>query len=417
MEIISFQCASCGKALKVKEDKAGMKTKCPQCGTPLTVPKASSNGSQKPAPEPPKTASADEDDDSGAYGISETFDAPPVEEAKRKRVSDDDEDEEEEEEEKPKPKKKITRKKLKKRKVQFADQWQKVQVAVVMVFVGACIWGVNWLLHTIIVSMGILEAPQYATVVAKATNASGQLDRVALAAGLLSGVDHMDLGKTLFMVEQILNLVAAGIFLAAYCICLAVPPRYGTRGQSIALVCLGIANLLFDLLLKLLPAVGAIGYTMVPFLVPEIVMSEADIERTVPLHAFWCGSPFWEVFAAVLLQFLYFFEPILFCIFLRSVGLSLKDDEFLEPQSLAVIRLGFGQMFILIAFYMLSITGTSEVLHVVLLVAYAIWRGFFLGFIVNLASISFKARARIAYILDTGEEDEEDEYDDEDDED
>ena len=389
--------------MRVKEDKAGIKTKCPKCGTPLTVPKAASNTPAKPA-----AAADDDDDDSSGYNLSEAFDAPPPSEDLKRAQRADDEEEDEEDEEKPKEKKpKVTRKKLKKRTVQFAEQWQKAQVAVVLVFVGACLWGLNWLLHAIIMMLGLFESPMYSSVALRASE-SGPLERVTLAIGLMAGLDHLSLGKTLFLIEQILNLAAAGLFLAAFCICLAVPARYGTRGNAVALVCLGTINLLFDLILKLLPAAGAMAYTMVPLLVPEIVMSEADIERSVPLHAFWCGSPFWEVFGAIVIQSAYFFEPILFCIFLRAVAISLKDDEWLEPQALGLIRLGFGQLFILLSFYLLSITGTSEVLHLVLLLAYVLWRGFLLGFIVNFASTVWKTRARIAYLLGTEEEEDDD---------
>lgn len=38
--MIEFKCSNCGKQLRVKDDAAGKKGKCPQCGTELTVPEA-----------------------------------------------------------------------------------------------------------------------------------------------------------------------------------------------------------------------------------------------------------------------------------------------------------------------------------------------------------------------------------------
>jgi hypothetical protein len=38
--MISFRCGHCGKDLKVKEQLAGKKGKCPGCGRPLAVPQA-----------------------------------------------------------------------------------------------------------------------------------------------------------------------------------------------------------------------------------------------------------------------------------------------------------------------------------------------------------------------------------------
>ena len=36
--MISFQCPACGKKLKVKDEFAGKKGKCPKCGNVINIP-------------------------------------------------------------------------------------------------------------------------------------------------------------------------------------------------------------------------------------------------------------------------------------------------------------------------------------------------------------------------------------------
>jgi hypothetical protein len=85
--------------------------------------------------------------------------------------------------------------------------------------------------------------------------------------------------------------------------------------------------------------------------------------------------------------------------------MAMKDDEWLEPRALMLLRVGFGQLFILLAYYLLSITGTSAVLRGVLFVAYFLWRFFLLGFLIWYAVIAFKAKARVEYLLTADEGD------------
>jgi hypothetical protein len=53
MATISFQCYSCNQVLKVGEDKAGKRGKCPKCGTMLTIPVSSSAEAAPPPAAPP----------------------------------------------------------------------------------------------------------------------------------------------------------------------------------------------------------------------------------------------------------------------------------------------------------------------------------------------------------------------------
>ncbi|HEX6985723.1 MAG TPA: hypothetical protein VF170_10110 [Planctomycetaceae bacterium] len=67
---IEFRCPSCQKKLKTGDDKAGKTAKCPQCGTPVTVPAA--------------TATAE--DDFGGFPSFEEFDAAPGAAPPRRRA-------------------------------------------------------------------------------------------------------------------------------------------------------------------------------------------------------------------------------------------------------------------------------------------------------------------------------------------
>jgi len=419
MDAISFRCAACKQVLKVAADKAGRKVKCTKCGKELTVPKPSPQPAEKSSPAAPavpaatetksKQYSDDEDDDGAAY----TFIEPPkpVEEAKpKKKRGDDDEDEEEEEEEeeeKKKPKPVITRKKLKKKSVQFADEWMKFKIALMLVFSGMCGWLLIWVLHMVLWLLGLLENAPYGMIVDRASQAGGgDVQTSALTVSLLGGVANADLANVLFIIEQVVVVLSGAAFLGAFCVCLGVPNRFGTKPQAIALVFLSAVNLLLNVVFRLLPALGAIPYVMIPLLAPEAAMNEANIDRVLPIHAFWCGAPFWEHFAAIIILMLFFAEPIMFCIFMRAAALSMKDDEWLEPRAMLLLRLGFGQFFIVLAYALLSLTGSSGVLCIVLYVTYLLWRGFLLGFLIWYAIITFKAKARVEYLLTADEEEE-----------
>ncbi len=233
---------------------------------------------------------------------------------------------------------------------------------------------------------------------------SASVNKLVVVLGLQAGMENMNTAQALGTIEYVLALLAGGAFVAGYVFCLGVPQRYGTRGLALALLILGSTNLFITLLMKMLPISGAMDLVIVPLLGPDITMNEAGTERLVPFHAFWSGSPYWEMLAAIIIQAAFYAEPILFCVFLRAVALSLKDDEVLEPRALTLLRLGFGQFFILLSFYLLSMAGTSEVMRLVLIVFYLLWHGFLLGFIIYFALSMLKARQRIAYLL--GEEDE-----------
>jgi hypothetical protein len=137
-------------------------------------------------------------------------------------------------------------------------------------------------------------------------------------------------------------------------------------------------NLIVQAVFKLLPVAGAMEYTLVPLVAPEITMTRANIERLQPLHVFWSDIPLLEMIAALVIQVLYFLEPVLFCLYLRAVAYSIREDR-LEGRANGLILMALGTLFGLVSFYLMSVTGTSEVLVLVLCGLYVLWVGFLLG--------------------------------------
>jgi hypothetical protein len=430
MAAISFRCTACKQQLQVAADLAGRRTHCTKCGTALVVP-----GESDVPPEEvkPRLGGDDEEDDGEAvYKLLEDLDKPVEDKAKKKKRKDEDEDEDEEEEEekdlRPLGHLPTVKRKIKKKTIQFAEEYVKLLPALVLLFAAASAWGLAWMLHTVAGLLGAFQPTVYSVLMEMCTPTEpegAKLSMPAFILGLMSGTASIGAGRAMYIAAEILALGGGGAALAAYCVALASPERNGLRGQAITLLALGGTNILLGLFLRLLPAAGAIPYVMVPLVAPEIAMNEANIERSLPLHLFWCNLPYLEAFFALVIHLAALAEPILCCVFIRSIGLAVKDDEVLEPRAHAILLIGFGQAFIFLAYFMMSITGTSEVLRLVLIVAYILWRCFFLLFLIHFALLCWTGRERLAYLIEGAEaeagdeeEDEEDEYEeDEEDED
>lgn len=398
MDLISFRCPACNQTLKAPPERAGRKARCGNCGTDVTVPAATQVSAAAPKP----AARLDEDDDEGgAYGFLEPAEKPKFEPETKKKKKEEKPDEDKK---KPKPKRTAKRK-----APTFPEKWQKVRAGLVVVFAATCTWGLVVLLQEVVLLVGIINGPEYASVQqkvfaeVKAPVEPGEpmpVHRPSLLIGMLTGTDSYELGKTLYTVAAVLALVQSLIAITGYGLLTAVPPRFGTRGQAIALLVVGSVNLIFVLVFKLLPVTGAMNYTLVPYLVPEVAMMDANTDRLVPVHLFWCAAPFWEMFLTFLVMFSFFAEPIMVLVFLRACGLSLRDEEYLQPTAISLLRLAFGQAFIMMAYYMFSMCGTSDVLLWVLRVTYGIWLGFFTGFLIWYCLVLLRSRAVIQKFLD-----------------
>jgi hypothetical protein len=78
-------------------------------------------------------------------------------------------------------------------------------------------------------------------------------------------------------------------------------------------------------------------------------------------------------------------------VFLRACGKALKSED-LEARAMTVMNLGFSQLYIQIAWIMLALCGTSEVLLTVLRVVYTIGMGFFIGQLIYTIFVLFTVR-------------------------
>lgn len=212
---------------------------------------------------------------------------------------------------------------------------------------------------------------------------------------MIIGKESLDTGLWLMRIAQILILLGELTAIAGYGICLVVPRRFGAHGLAIACLSLAGLNLILQLVFKLLPLTGAMDYTMIPLVAPEITMTIANVERLLPLSIYWSDAPFWEFFVALLIQMLFFAEPVMFCLFLRAAALNIRDEK-LQALANSLIVLALGTAFAILAYYLLSITGTSEVAGWVLRAVYALWACFFLGELIWYARILQRGREIIA---------------------
>jgi hypothetical protein len=392
MDVITFPCPACKQVLKIGADKAGRKGKC-KCGAEIVIPSAST-----PAPAPP-AAKVDEDDEGGIYGLIGTFDVPKTEEKPRKRDEDEDEDEEDEDRKDVRFGTRIddgkgaTRRPRapKARTLLNPEQWLKVCSGLNLISIGLWIWLGAMVLREIPVLIGLFSPCEYAKVRMRWENPKlystlareGPPEDIALSKtefmyGLVTGNDALTLGLWILRLSALVLLGASGTLIAGYSMCLPVPPRFGTRGQVYALLTLGSLNVLFTLLFRLLPTFGAMDYMLVPVALPEVAMVDANTEREVPLAVALSSLPFLDYTLSFVVLLTFFAEPLLLAIFLRSIALSMRGEE-LEKTSSGMIRLAVGQAFIWLAYIMVMICGSSDMLLWLLRVVYLLAASFFLG--------------------------------------
>jgi hypothetical protein len=197
-----------------------------------------------------------------------------------------------------------------------------------------------------------------------------------------------------------------------------VPARFGTKGIALTLVILGAINVILGLIFRLLVYTGAMDYALIPVAVPEVSMVGAP-DRITPLNVFWSALPVLEYILALLIWGALCVYPLLLAVFLRAVALSMRNED-LEQKAQGMVRMSLGVTYALLAYLMVSVTGTSDVLQWVLRVVYALWAGFFMGMLAVFAITHLQVPALIDEELDESEagkgRDEEDEEDEEEDE-
>jgi hypothetical protein len=388
MDLITFRCAACKAVLKIGADKAGRKAKC-KCGAELTIPLVSEDlatAATTSAPAAVHSTAVDQDEDGPAtgYGLAperEPEAEKPKEQPKEQKATPKPQDEEEQERKR--------RRRAAMRKAPLDPvAWEKARMGILLVVIATSCSIMAFALQRAVLPLGMLKGPEYAAdaeigmlVAEDQSPAPGEdleLDRTRFVIGLLVGSDRLDLGLWLMRIGQAFILLQGLTAIAGCAICLAVPSRFGTRGLLVACLSVATLNLILQVVFKLLPLFGAWGYTMIPLLAPEVAMTMANVNRQLPIAVYWSDAPFWEFLAALVVQMLYCAEPVLFCLFLRAVALQIRDER-LQALANALILMALGTAFALLAYYLLSVTGTSDVLGWVLRVVYGLWAAFFLA--------------------------------------
>ncbi|MBI3410089.1 MAG: hypothetical protein HY040_17240 [Planctomycetes bacterium] len=429
MDLISFRCPSCNQGLKAPADKAGRKVRCTKCGTELTIPMSQAPASPPPPnPAPPTAApftapAPKEQADPASYA----FLLDPAEEAAKAKT------------EQPAEKKRAPKIKRRFRMLQEPEQWAKTRLGLGVVLLSVYFWAGAFGLQGLVLILGITQGPEYGGVAEKILVSEdppepepGQPERVSLPGflvGLISGYSLYAVAKVLLILASALTLAQGGIAFAGYSACQGIPDRYGTQGQVRALMILTITNMALNFIFKLLPLTGILNYALVPWFTPELCILDANTERAMPIHVFWSVSGFWEMLLTILVMSTYYAQPLLLSVLIWSIGLSLREPP-VEEAGFGLIEITFGVAFTLLAYYLLSVTGTSPVLLILLRVGFGLWNLFTAILIVRFIMGIGKTRETIfLYVqaaeeegvvkrlgLDDGEEEDEEEHENEQDE-
>lgn len=355
---------------------------CPRCGEQCPVPPPGQMGrcpkcSATISP-PPVKRDDDDEDSSGTYAL------PDIVKEEKKDEG---------------PKKKVQKAfiKVRRRSIGDLEMWGKVNLAMTMVIAGVCFWGAATACYGLYLFLGLIQGPEYARPVAEfllqptdrpLEPGQGEgMNRLAFIVAMVGGSDFYRANVGLLIAGQICGWIQTGCWIFAYILMMSGAPRaYGAPGQALTLIILSAVNQLVYVIFVFLPLLGAFGYTMVPLIGPEMASSEFNAERRVPLHVFWSALPMLEVFLSLSFILTRYLEPITIGIFVRSCAKAMKDP-FLEENAVGYQKLGFGLLYIVVCYFMLSLAGTSPVMIKVLRILYFLWFGFLIGFIVRTALI------------------------------
>lgn len=396
MDAITVRCKMCKHAMKFSAEKAGKRAKCPKCDAIVLV-----QADEEPAKEPeaaPAPPSSNLDLDTTGYDV---FTDPELEALRKQRQVDADA--------KKKKEKKILPKVARKIKaIPDAESWQKVRVGLIFMVVGVCIWFFTHLLQGSYVLLGSTELAEYAKVIAvnleqrggeapqrlPAREEAWDMDWLGMYLEMIAGNDFAGYAYACLAISSVFYFFQAIFWAVGYGFCLPVPRRFGAFGQVITSMVLGFFNFLFIFIFKLLPVFGAMNYVLIPFVTPEIVMTEYNMERALPIHLMYAGSQFWDSLLNIILLFILYLQPTFGCIFLWTIGTAIKDEK-LESGAKGLAQMCLGTFFILLSFHLLSLCGGSGVLVIVLRVFYWVWWCFLLMFILQYGLLILSCRASL----------------------
>lgn len=384
--------------MKFSAEKEGKRAKCPKCGGAVPIVAAvEPEKPPEPPPSPPKPV--DEFADDGPALYEATVD-PELEEI-RKRIE---AEEEEARKRKKKGKKKLPKVARKVKAIPDADSWAKVRFGLQLMMFGFGAGLFAHLLRGAYVLLGSVEFSEYAVMIAHNLEHRGgnddfpendgfwDLENLRIYLGMIAGRKLLDFAHGSLILSTVSTLAQIILMGLGQAMCLSVPNRFGTFGQIVAMMVLTAINFLVVLIFCFLPAIGVMGYVMIPFVTPEICLTEYNMERMVPINVLWSGSPFWENFLTFLFYCCRYFHFALACIFVWSCGLSIKEKPVSEGGS-GMTQLCLGTLFTLIAFQLVSLCGASPILVQVMRVVYTVWFGFLVLFFLRVCLLLMQTRA------------------------
>jgi hypothetical protein len=403
MEVIRVSCA-CGHAMKFAADKVGRKAKCPKCTAIIVV--------RKPDEANGPAASTVQDEGEGAYGIIvdqellerqraiEEQDVVRLKEAKKKKA--------------PKILKKF-------KSLPDAELWEKVQFGLLFLFLGGCIWAFTQVLVGMWVALGSVEFTDYARLVTNEIERDGdrrqerdppepripadgrfwEFSQFHHLVALAAGRGFVGFAKFCIIVGLILFPIQSILWMVGYILCLPVPNHHGAKGQLILLMVLNVVNFLFFIFFKLLPITGLYRWYLIPYLVPEVMFTEYNMERLYPYFMLWSASPFWESLLSMFLLFVQYLEPVVGAIFIWSCATTLKDIR-VGPKADGVAVNGLSQYSIWLLYLMIALCGTTPVLIGVLRVLYILWYAALMMFIARYTLLMWRGRDMIESRLNPG---------------
>ena len=180
-----------------------------------------------------------------------------------------------------------------------------------------------------------------------------------------------------------------------------MPNHHGARGQLIFLMVLNVLNFLFFIFFKLLPITGLYRWYLIPYLLPEVMYTEYNMERAVPYFMLWSLSPFWESLLAMFLQFVQYLEPVMGAVFIWSCASTLKAKP-VEEKGNGVAANGLSQYSIWLLYLLIALCGTTPVLVSVLRVLYILWYCALMMFIFRYSLLMWRGRDLIESRLNPG---------------
>ena len=173
--------------------------------------------------------------------------------------------------------------------------------------------------------------------------------------------------------STLLYFVQALAWGVSYVIALPVPRRYGTFAQLLVSMGLAVFGFFIMFIFKLLPVLGVIGYVMIPFVTPEIAMTEYNMDRTVPINVMWSGAaPFPGILPYDLLS-VHVLSSADVRLHLPLVGRRRHQGRRDSAKRKGMTRCAWAVLFILVSFHLLSLTGATPVAVMLLRVFYTVW--------------------------------------------